>query len=402
MSKKKISQIVGLTIGATAIAATGIGSSIALTSCTAPTNETSDNVAISGQQLNNVMTGLKEAVTNLGYNAIANFDSSNIYPMIINEKVISTLATDGVTITNQAIESTTVTPSFNDLEGTETHVSLNANVTITFSNSISLPSESDLTDYPNISIDGQAVTFTDVVTNLANPDIIDIDNTQAETIWTNVNDYLSNLDPSVYSDTQTLNGQSITNVVKSIIVNGLQGDDLANPVVKISTNDIGEISFDEKEVDNGQNLNVTVSITFADNIQLQGWADSSYFDVNGQTITNTNNPFVLKNPTAPHDTDLASNLADAIYATVQTAVVNKSQESGFSLDQLSSLSNQLKQTVANKIGINQNQINTFELTPNSPTDADQTANVNFNLTFSDTVNLVDNWTKMSLMLVVSN
>ncbi len=64
MSKKKISQIVGLTIGATAIAATGIGSSIALTSCTAPASETDTSISLTTEQVGMAFSAVKKNISN--------------------------------------------------------------------------------------------------------------------------------------------------------------------------------------------------------------------------------------------------------------------------------------------------------------------------------------------------
>ncbi len=91
MSKKKISQIVGLTIGTAAIASIGVASSVALSSCTSEFSSTQTapvQVKLSNNNMLDVFKSIKSSLS--GYQ----FDQAT--PEDLNSVVLNTVIKSGI------------------------------------------------------------------------------------------------------------------------------------------------------------------------------------------------------------------------------------------------------------------------------------------------------------------
>ncbi len=176
MSKKKISQIVGLTIGATAIASAGIGSSIALTSCTAPV-EVNSNIVLNLSQVQTAFSAVQQSLDNLGYDAIVkpgNLDTPLIQSVIKGNIATALNNVPGFNQNNinkiNVVTSQTTNEAQYPTEVTVTSIS------ITFTNDVTLPSDLGSSGLSVDSSNPMILTDSNVNATYVNPSLVSLDN----------------------------------------------------------------------------------------------------------------------------------------------------------------------------------------------------------------------------------
>ncbi len=332
MSKKKISQIVGLTIGATAIAATGIGSSIALTSCTGEQQVASvTNFTLDNDNLTTAYDTIADLVKSSANtpDKFASLDgddlNSNLKQLIFKGSVATELAKvptlTGFGESNiQNIIFSVVDKNEKPVDDpTTTYVQSKAiSVDIVFSDNVTLPNADSLPS--NMEIDGsnsQQINFTDAIT-INNPTIINLDANQdtVNAIMEGVQESVipSGEDNVTYSD---LNNSNVQILVKSNVATNLA----ALPGYEnFKSDDIQGIHFETSG--SGSSLDVSYQITFNDNINLGAdWSgDLTVSDSDSQTLEATN-AFQIKN--GSYDSYvLDASSGDGIFNAVKNTIAN--------------------------------------------------------------------------------
>ncbi len=197
MSKKKISQIVGLTIGATAIAATGIGSSIALTSCTGEQQVASvTNFTLGKTELDNAFASISSLLESSAnkestFNDLNADDlNSNLKQLIFIETVANKIAENQPGFDNSCIKEIDFTVVNKDKEGNEVDAtapfiqSKEVVASIIFNDNVTIDASS--LDGTNLSVDGVNAQQVDNATPtvLTNPQefVLNYDQTVAQAI----------------------------------------------------------------------------------------------------------------------------------------------------------------------------------------------------------------------------
>ncbi len=354
MSKKKISQIVGLTIGTAAIASIGVASSVALSSCTSEFSSTQTapvQVKLSNNNMLDVFKSIKSSLS--GYQ----FDQAT--PEDLNSVVLNTVIKSGIAnalaktnLKASDIVSLVLTPIPTESSITPgLYDSVSIKAEIKFADNVVLPRPSSNASY---SVNGQTATNAKVIT-LNNHSVVNLTNNSAKPIYESVQKTIYNYaNDETRADPSFLNSPDFKNLVVNNIIRALVGPngDKSN----ILSSNIESVSFkvdppkvNNQNVTNPDTLDLNFDIKFNNDVQLKSWKNV-YFSVNGQTITSTKS-ISIKNP---HHIEyvIDSIGSQGIFQAVQSCVVSSvsSDSSNLNLEYLNNdidFQNQLKEAIIN-------------------------------------------------------
>ncbi len=407
MSKKKISQIVGLTIGATAIAATGIGSSIALTSCTgediAAINLNS-KMELSVDNLNSAFGALTPKVLGKTFDELVNASTSindddltqQNYASLIQGALSSAFPAFGASDVSHVYVTTqpNLKPDTTFVESVTVE-----SITIVFGGKVTLP-QLDGTDYSLNPAYDNSVVFSNITNNTVyNTDIVDVDGTKSPSISSAVDTVLQRMWGNGKTDNSSIDALNNTSFIQSAFKSEIAdsiNENIARSDAKFDSSSIVNVEFSgDPAAEDVENMDITYAINFDDNVNLVNWSDEDqYFQVIGQTIT-SNDPVTVRNPNYTTYA-VQGSAGQAILDTVKTQVQAFVADNGNNLnsDTLNtnvSFQNDVKKAISGSIGCPAENfsINFISITG---TGADsQVATIQFNIDFDSRVNVGENW-----------
>ncbi len=380
MSRKKISQIVGLTIGATAIAAGGIGSSIALTSCTDAISElqATTNLNLSAEDVEAAFGGVKSYLDSLTYDQITEdgFLDNPINQSICIQLIVNSLKDQVAGFNNTNIQNVGFkTQIIQNEVKFDTSVAID-DITITFAN-VTLPS--DLTDN-GYSVDESNPLAISKTCDYSydNPKMVTIDNTSAQKIYDSISGYINTLNKSYYTNDINDNTEIVETAKAKVAA-----------AAKIGLQDVKAVTFHVLG-DEASNALVDMSfdIEFADNVVLN-ITDSTYFDAPvGQSISSSQS-IQVANPNYDGRT-LSSGYGAAIYNAVQTVM---NQVSSLDFSQAFINQDRFKAAVIQEISksgvdLNDGDFTDISFTLSGTETTSTQASLSFSFTFGDNISLV--------------
>ncbi len=428
MSKKKLSRIVGLTIGAAAIAGTGVASSVALSSCTGSTDDknqtqpaskpestlngdktnSNDNVSaqanatkiqLSSKQLRTVFHTISSQLTNngrtsnhLSYKNIndeyLNSNGKNGYQNKIKAAIVksipeSKLTVDDIKSVNYAVPQRSST-TFN------TRVQIG----VTFAENVQLPDLGHSRDYKldkSKGIDPNTVNqLNDVPVH--NNSAKQLKAYKSLDIYNAVQGVVGNLNAKNYN-LETLNNATwLQNSLKNEIANKLSSYD-------ILPEDIDSVSFNlggsRESTELNPLLDVNFAVNFGDNVELVGWDENGHFAPNGQSLQ-AKTTFEVTNPDY-RAVSLNGSTANSIYSAIQSKLtqLTTAQE-----QQQSYLNNEF-QTIAKQaildtgVDLQMNDINKINFSVAGQGSASPELSISFTIIFAGNVQLI-NWNNNSI------
>ncbi len=389
MSKKKISQIVGLTIGATAIASAGIGSSIALTSCTAPV-EVNSNIVLNLSQIQSAFSAVQQSLDNLGYDAIVkpgNLDTPLIQSVIKGNIATALNNVPGFNQNNINKINVVTSQATNEAQyPTEVTVT---SISITFTNDVTLPSDLGSSGLSVDSSNPMMLTDSNVNATYANPSLVSLDNQQYQSIYQAVQAWTNSLKDSNYTNSDVNGLNSPTN--KETVLGAIAS------ASGINRSDLNTINFNvTTSQGSGQYLTVGINfdLSFQPNVMLAN-TDNTYFEVN-QTKSQTlsTKQAISQQILNPNFNGLVlyGSSGDAIYSALKTSLGAVSKQNFTSAYLNGASFKSLVQTNILKSGVNLNDA-AFKSLAFTLSDADSTnpnASIGVNLGFTDNVSF-DKW-----------
>ncbi len=403
MSKKKLSQIVGLTVGTLAIAGTGVASSIALTSCTAPVDL--GPVSLDANALSTVFSTISAKIKNTSFVPGTNDQVSptqtalNATDNVQNLKYAISEAlnqNNGINLAPNDIKtiSFSLTPKQTPNSALVNQASVSTKVI--FADSVGLP---ESVDNPNLSLDVPAFSVSnDNLVTLTNKSIVSLDKSKSSSINSAVVTVLN----SFWADGKGENA-SVTKLNQTGYVQDAFKAQIVASVNKntkhtkasqtlLSPANIQSIQFKTQTGENeNANTGLNYTINFDNNVDLSKWdTNGSLFQVSGQSIS-SKQPIALANPSYTVYT-VQSGVSQGILSVVQDQLSNVSA-ADFTLDYLNqdpAFGAELRDAISSVIEVPSNQFKVeflpFEANANQPM-----SNLNFKINFGASVIIAGDW-----------
>ena len=395
MSKKRLSQIIGLTIGASAIMTAGVASSLALTSCTSSNTYELSPVNLSDEDLTTLFGAINTQISNTNYvppvegattsstDATLNSDINVLATKQAITNALPQLSPNDITDIKFTTSSQTVDNSLVILNG-------DVSVSVTFNNNVTLPETS-----ANYGIESQTVTDSNVAV-LTNGSIVTINNDATQPIFNAISSSYDIYGVDVKSDPEFLSTDpSVQNALKGCIIGAVNQSETvsrASNATPLTPANILGISFDVQtpsRTNDSKDLNLGFSINFDNNVNLANIASDSLFTVDGQSLI-CNQTLTTTNPSYTSFV-LTGGYASTILSCIQTKL--QSVSSGdFNLDHFNGpdFQSQLKRDIIDS-GVPLNPT-VFSVNFNNLTNDDVNsplASVGVTLNFQDNVELKD-------------
>ncbi len=408
MSKKKISQIVGLTIGAAAIAATGIGSSIALTSCTsgASDNQTNDTpITLNSDALNTVFSTITSQIENKGYVPETDGEpsptegelNSTVFVQVLKSAIKSELSsTNNINLPDNAIDSISFTLTQINPDNGRVITGATVSANVQFDPSITIDAgDSGYT----VDTENNTVSNSDLTT-LSNKMIVNLDSTKSPDIQSAVETVLNgfwsngkgdNANETALNTTSYVQDAFIGQIVKNVNSTDALSRDantlLSNENIKNIDFVVNPTTSDSPEQD------ISYTINFNENVDLSSWTDdNSYFtvDVDGPSIQSKQN-LVVANPNHEITTVQAGNsqgIMDAVQGEVAKLSGDQLQTSYLNSN---AFQNTVKNAISNVTGCASDNFSIhFDSVTGTATN-NEFANIKFTINFGANVDLTGDW-----------